>query len=219
MAKDLFPRNQALLNEYLNRAVSYLNNNGSHLGLLPAQLTALNALHTAWHGSYMLSVNAATATTATRQERNAAGAELTAALRGIYRDFPQSILTPEDRAALNLKLRASKYTAAPLPHGAPQLSVRIEQRWRHEVAFREAGQSGRRGKPAGVRACQIWMKIGQRPIGDNDMRFVCAATRAPYTVHFDDADKGKQVYYWARWENSRGQCGPWSAEVEATIAG
>jgi len=41
----------------------------------------------------------------------------------------------------------------------------------------------------------------------------------PPVAQFDPADAGKTAYYWLRWENTKGEIGPWSAVASATITG
>jgi hypothetical protein len=36
---------------------------------------------------------------------------------------------------------------------------------------------------------------------------------------FDGADANKTVTYWLRWVSTRGEAGPWSAAVSATVPG
>jgi hypothetical protein len=74
-------------------------------------------------------------------------------------------------------------------------------------------------KPDGVRGCQIWMKIGSPATDPDELTYLATDTRSPYVYHFEGKDAGKAAYYWLRWENTRGETGPWSDSVMATIAG
>jgi hypothetical protein len=44
-----------------------------------------------------------------------------------------------------------------------------------------------------------------------------SATRTSLTLEFDEPDRGKTVYFCLRWENTRGQKGPWSPIQKAII--
>jgi hypothetical protein len=44
-------------------------------------------------------------------------------------------------------------------------------------------------------------------------------TRTPPVVILDGADANKTVTYWLRWVCTRGETGPWSAAVSATVPG
>ena len=42
-------------------------------------------------------------------------------------------------------------------------------------------------------------------------------TRTPYLAVYDGAEGGQTAHYLLRWENTRGESGPWSETVSATI--
>jgi hypothetical protein len=49
--------------------------------------------------------------------------------------------------------------------------------------------------------------------------YIATDTPSLYVYHFDGKDTGKAVDCWLRWENKRGETGPWSDAVIATIVG
>ena len=64
------------------------------------------------------------------------------------------------------------------------------------------------------------MKVGTTPpASESDLHFLATDTRTPYVAQFDPANAGKTAYYWLRWENNKGETGPWSALVSATVTG
>jgi hypothetical protein len=65
---------------------------------------------------------------------------------------------------------------------------------------------------------EIWHKVGSPPAGPADCTFLATTTRSTHLAEYDDGDGGKSVYYITRWINSRGETGPWSDTVAATIA-
>jgi hypothetical protein len=46
---------------------------------------------------------------------------------------------------------------------------------------------------------------------------VALDTRSPYVLDFSGSDGAKNAHYILRWVNTRGQKGPWSETVSATI--
>ena len=68
-----------------------------------------------------------------------------------------------------------------------------------------------------MRGCQIWVKIGSPAADPKELTFIATDTKSPYVLQFDGADGGKLAYYWLRWENTRGETGPWSDVVVATV--
>lgn len=45
------------------------------------------------------------------------------------------------------------------------------------------------------------------------------ASASPQMEEFIGAQAGQSVCYWLRWVNTRGEKGPWSEPITATIAG
>lgn len=65
---------------------------------------------------------------------------------------------------------------------------------------------------------ETWVKMdGPPPVDPGELTFLAVDTRAPYTRDYDGAQGGKPAHYMLRWVNSRGEVGPWSATVTATI--
>jgi hypothetical protein len=50
-----------------------------------------------------------------------------------------------------------------------------------------------------------------------DLRHSSFATKTRMVYTFTEAERGKKVYFAARWENTRGEKGPWSDVVSAII--
>ena len=53
----------------------------------------------------------------------------------------------------------------------------------------------------------------------DELKFVGTDTASPHLIKFNGSDAGKPAYYWLRWVNKRGETGPWSVPVSATIVG
>lgn len=64
------------------------------------------------------------------------------------------------------------------------------------------------------------MKLGgDPPLGLDDCTFVATDTRTPHTVEFDGDDANQTAHFIARWINTRGNPGPISETVSATVPG
>ena len=65
----------------------------------------------------------------------------------------------------------------------------------------------------GVHSC-----VGPTPPADPaQFQFVALDTATPYLLEYEASDAGKLASYVMRWENTRGEFGPWSETVSATI--
>jgi hypothetical protein len=86
------------------------------------------------------------------------------------------------------------------------------------IHFVDEATPTRIAKPQGVQGCQIWKYVGDTtPADASGCTFLALDTRTPYTDEHDAADAGKNVYYLLRWQNAKGEPGPWSDVVTAKI--
>jgi hypothetical protein len=69
--------------------------------------------------------------------------------------------------------------------------------------------------------CQLFVEVGAenaQTFDETKARFVGNYTTSPMAVIFDDAERGKQATYFARWGGKRNEFGQWSLPVSMTIA-
>jgi hypothetical protein len=212
-----FPSKEADLNTYFNLAITYLLTNAVRLLVSPANQAALAALLADWNNAYPLSQNPNTRTVTTTATKDTVRDNTKNTLRAVFADIPESALTEADRTTLNMPERSNSRTPAPVPTTKPIAQVDTSKRLEHTIRFTD--EDGSAAKPDGVRGCQIWMKIGSPAVDPDELSYLATDTRSPYVYHFEGKEAGKAVYYWLRWENTRGETGPWSDSVMATIAG
>jgi hypothetical protein len=214
-----FPSKEADLNNYFILVVAYLIAiaNKTRLLVSAANETKLIAQLATWNTTYALTTNVNTRTKTATDNKDIAKADLMTTLRNVYADIPNSALTTADRNILNLPERSTTKTPAPVPTTKPIAQVDTSNRLVHEVSF--TNEDGSAAKPAGVHGCQIWMKIGTAAVDPDELRYVGTPTASSFEVSFKGEDAGKNVYYWLRWENTRGETGPWSDAVMATVTG
>jgi hypothetical protein len=68
--------------------------------------------------------------------------------------------------------------------------------------------------------CEIWVKVGDPvPTDPSQLRFLATDTRTPYVAEYSGEDAGKTAHSMLRWVNTKGEQGPWSQTVSATITG
>jgi hypothetical protein len=60
---------------------------------------------------------------------------------------------------------------------------------------------------------------GSAPIAPLRLRFLDTDTRTPYVAQYNGEDTGKGAHYMLGWVNTKGEQGPWSQTVSATITG
>ncbi len=212
-----FPSKEADLNNYYQVVVPYVTTNAVRLKISQDAVTALNSNFSAWNTVYPASQNVATRTKTITDSKNLANENMMSTLRTIFDDIPESVLTLEDRNTLNLQQRSTTRTASAVPTTKPVVQVDTSKHLEHTVSFSDEATPNSTAKPDGVRGCQIWMKLGSPAADPSELQYVATDTASPYVNHFMGVNAGKPVYYWLRWENTRGETGPWSDAVMATI--
>ncbi len=217
MERGPFPPADAELNNYFQQATTHLTDNAARLGITNDSIDALNGLLLRWNDVYPSSTNANTRTATITSMKNTARENLQEELRALYADIAESRLTPQDRTTLNIKARGAS-TPTLLPTTRPVGKANTSERLRHTISFTDEATPQSRAKPARVRGCQIWHKVGgDAPADPKELQYLATDTASPYIATYDGVDAGKPVYYWLRWENTVGECGPWSETVVATI--
>ena len=74
-----------------------------------------------------------------------------------------------------------------------------------------------KAKPQGYDgAVIVWDLLDAPPENPNALNHHSMASRTPFPLHFEEADRGKTVYIAAAWQNERGILGQWS-EIKTAI--
>jgi beta-lactamase class A len=187
------------------------------LGIQKLDIEEMDGDYKQWLETYPASTNADTRTVTITDNKNLAKEKLTQTLRKIFKDIPESLLTVQDRNTLNL-VEKSTGTPTPVPVTRPVGNVDTSMRLQHTIHFKDEATPQSKARPARVRGCQIWHKVGgDAPKDPKELQYLATDTASPYVAHFDGADAGKPVYYWLRWENTIAETGPWSETIMATI--
>lgn len=129
----------------------------------------------------------------------------------------------DDAERAGLGITIPDKTATPVGGSAtrPVGVVDTSQRLRHEIRFFDEGNPTKRGKPAGIMGCEIWVKVSPAgeaaPTNADSLTFLSMDTASPYVAEYDGANGGKTAHYMLRWLTTSGQKGPWSETISATI--
>lgn len=216
---DYIPNGDTEFNAWLINFMSVLSPRRAALGISEAEFTALTAARAAWDTAFnqhtQAQLNAATATQAKKGARENVEESLRATVRRLQ-TLPT--LQDADRVALGITISSTTRTPAPAPVTRPVAQVDTGQRLRHTISFSDETTPNRRGKPEGVRGCEIWVKVGDpAPADASQLSFLALDTASPYVAEYGGVDAGKTAHYMLRWVNTREEKGPWSQTVSATI--
>jgi hypothetical protein len=146
------------------------------------------------------------------------------ALKGKLRVYVKAYLinnpavTDEDKAAMDLPIYKKGKSPVQLPGTVPELNVDTATPRRHKVYYRDQG-SERRGKPPRVVGIEIrYAILDHYPASVDELTFSDFDTASPFIKDYDEAERGKRVYYCGRWEIPKeGGKGPFGEIVEAII--
>ena len=210
-----FPSKESELNTYFKLVVAYLTIHFSRLHVSETNKTLINALYNEWFIIYPLSKNLNERTKLIVANKDRLKESLMNTLRKVFADIPKSELTLHDRLALHLPERKSNRSAPKTPTTHPLGQVFTGNLYQHTIFFTD--ENGSLGKPKGVRGCQIWCKVGEPVTDIKELMFLGTSSASPFLHKFDFSDGGKRVHYWLRWENTRGEAGPWAPVVRATV--
>ena len=188
-------------------------------GIQGYTFTGLKMLKEDFEAKYAVAKDPATRTPGAVAAKNAAMRAYKAALRSFLKEFINfnSTVTVEDRRNMGLPIYKTGKTPAPVPSAPPQANIRIPSPGVVEIHYRSA-ESARERKPAGVYGCEIKWKISDSMV-DSWAQLVHSEfdTCSPLRLSFDGPDRGRRLWFALRWENTRGDKGPWSEIQEARI--
>ena len=125
-------------------------------------------------------------------------------------------VTDTDRISIGIHIRDKTYTRVSVPSTCPALTVDSSIPQRLTVSFRDS-ESNSQAKPKGVHGIEIkWLISDTKPL-IKELTNTTFDTRTPHTLIFSDEQRAKTVWICSRWENTRGEKGPWGTIVNAII--
>ncbi len=200
---------------FFNRSNEKLNS----FKIEPEKLKDVTARKSKFELAYLRASNPDGANRADRVERDEREAEYKAAIRAFVNENIRfnSNVSDYDRQYLGLTVVDTKPTPAAVPVTHPVIKVDISEPGRHTLHIADENKSGK-AKPAGVKECEIWYKIAdEAPTHYDDLHYAGSASKATFLLSFDVPQRGKKVWYNARWVNTRGAKGPWGEFQNAFI--
>ncbi|MDR3133544.1 MAG: hypothetical protein LBU42_05915 [Prevotellaceae bacterium] len=141
--------------------------------------------------------------------------------RWLYSGFLRTnpLVSNDDLVKMGLPKRSSgKHTHAPVATEAPNCYMDTSVPGRVIFYFYGKDQAGKKAKPAGQHGVELGWEISDvAPARWEDLRHSTFDTHAPLTLSFENDQRGKTLYFALRWENTRGEKGPWSTMASAII--
>jgi hypothetical protein len=190
-------------------------------GLTTGQATAFGTLNTALQSAYTASVNPSTRTPVTVEAKNVALHNMRVSAINLAKIvYSTSTVNDSQLVALGLLPRPAR-TPVPPPADAPVIDIVSVSGNTVKLRLHEAGDSTRRGKPAGVDGASVFSFIGAAPPDtEAEWTFEGVASKTMLDIVFPAGTAaGAKVWFTAFWFNSRKQNGPAASPVGTNIPG
>jgi hypothetical protein len=219
---DYIPASDSQFDAFQANYVAYFSANAATWGYGLPETGAMNTAQTNWNNAYAAHLAAIAAAQAAKALKDQRRTELEDGQIRFRTNEIQvnSATTDTHRANLGITIADTTPTPVGPPPTNPVLQVDTSNRLQVIVSFADEGTPTSKAKPSGVLGCEIWMKLdGAVPTDLDDCEFVTLDTRTPHLVAFDGAEAGKPVHFIGRWVSTRGDKGPISETVSATVPG
>jgi hypothetical protein len=126
-------------------------------------------------------------------------------------------VTPDDLRNMRIAIPSNTRKPTPVPGSYPDYFTDTAVMRRITVHFRDHG-SDSAAKPYGVHGAEIRWDIRDTPPTEvDDLTKSAFDTHTPYTLEFEESQRGKTVWFCLRWENTKGEKGPWGELINAII--
>jgi hypothetical protein len=193
----------------------------AHLGIPEEDFNRLKALADDFVQKYAVASAPTTRTKATVGAKNDARKAAVGDARQFVKRFLNNnpLVMGADRDCMGLPIYKVGRTSTPVPIEKPDYSVAPLVGSRLAVHFHayDADKKRSNAKPFGVHGVEIvWAILDAPPTSYDDLIHSVVSTRSPHIFQFDLSDAGKRCYFGLRWQNTRGQAGPWS-EIRSAI--
>jgi hypothetical protein len=218
MAGDFIPHQDGAFLEWAKTLLAYAAPKSAAFNIPAGTLTPIQAQMTAFETAF----NAAQNPNRGKVDvltKNEAKEALTASLRTFIKGFLayNPAVSDADKENMGLPLHDGTRTPAPVPATIPELELDSSIIRQISVHFRDAG-SDKRGKPAHIHGVELrWALLDNPPQSVEDLTKSAFDTASPYTFTFDEPERGKALYICPRWENNKGDKGPWGEIMKAII--
>jgi hypothetical protein len=219
---DFIPHSDGDFNLWQDNLVKTAELNLIPWGIPDDDFAKVKSLQTNWIGTFAKASNKQNRTAADVTAKDDARYDYEKAIRPFVAQWlsNNSKVTDSDRTRMGLTVKSGTRTPVPVPTTSPVGTVDFSVRQQHTLRYYDEASAHSNAKPDGVHGCEIYMKVdGDAPKDASELSYVGTCTAAPCTVKFDGTKSGKTVYYWLRWVNTRGECGPWSITLSAMVAG
>jgi hypothetical protein len=217
---DYIPQSDMGFLDWVTYFVQNLGKSLARFGF-PSELYAqLKQMRDDFAQKFELAIEPATRTKVSVQAKNDARNMLKKMVRQAVKEYLvyNHAVTDPDRDVLGLPIHKTTRTRAPIAINAPDAEVDTSTIGRLIIHFFDKGGKHKKAKPAGQHGIEIaWVLSDTPPTRWDELLHSNTDTNSPFTLVFEYNQRGKTVHFALRWENTRGEKGPWGDIHSAII--
>lgn len=221
MATDFVPRTEEDFNDWQGNYLPKLVANAVAWGIPPAVVLNNQNAGTDWTAKYAVGNDEADPTSAQRQAKNDSRKAFTLIIRSTVKQYitPNPAVTNADRLDLGVTVPDTTRSRVPVPDHPPVQIINKIIHKQHELRITDPDNPATKSKPKGVARINVFRYIGTAPpVNISQYSLIGSATKAKFVSKLDDEDVGKKAFYITQYENTRGERGPVSDSINATVA-
>jgi hypothetical protein len=151
--------------------------------------------------------------------KNAAREELVGAIRPYVKEYLEynHMISDPDRTSIGLPVHDTEPTRVPVPDSWALPTTEVKGPGVISIYVTDS-KSGRRAKPKGVHGYEIGYTISAEPVQHwDELQHSTFSTGNTMEFRFESEKRGLIFSFATRYENSRGEKGPWSETTHVAI--
>jgi hypothetical protein len=219
--KDFLPKKDRDFLQWVINFLKQLSLMLSRIGFPNNEYQILSTQRDDFSAKLTLTEEPSTRTPVAVQNRQKSRETLEKTLRADIKEFINfnRTVTDGDREALGLPIYKTGRTPSPVAKKAPYFKVDSGTiRRLIFYFFGEEGKEHSKAKPAGQQGAEMcWGILSAPPTSISELIHSSFDTHSPLILDFDENQRGLTIYFCFRWENTRGEKGPWSEIASAII--
>jgi hypothetical protein len=218
MPKDFVPDKDDRFHDWADILCDYISMMMPQWNIPFTVFADIDVSHIAFNLAYDLAKNPNHGKSDTHN-KNTARADFEKKLREFLKEYItyNHLVTNSDRDKMGLPIHNNpKPKPSPIPITFPIMEFVTSVIRQIIIHFRDQNSKSK-AKPFGVHGAEIrWAILDEPPVDVEDIVNSVFCTNSPQTLVFKEHERGKRVYLCIRWENTRGEKGPWSP-IESVI--
>jgi hypothetical protein len=218
MSRDYIPRNDGKFLEWIKNFFAYLLLNAARWRIDADSWREMETLSIQYEEAYVKleEPNRGRADILLKTQRRAALEKTT---RLFVREYIASnhLVSDDDRIHLAVTVRDTKPTQSPVCDKPPFVTIILLAAGAILVKFGNI-ETGKKGKPVGQSGAELVFAIlDHKPVDWTELIHSIYSTSSPFRLSFKGSERGEVLYFALRWQNTRGEKGPWTEIMSVII--